>query len=150
MSLSNTPDEYLAQLPPERREAMDLLRKVINSNLPYGFAEAMSYGMIGWVVPHSVYPAGYHCNPKEPLPFMSIASQKSHIAIYHMGLYTMPELSGWFVAEYQNLMQKKPDMAKSCVRFKMATPIPYDLIAELVKKVSVNEWVALYEREIKR
>ncbi len=149
-TLPQTPDEYIALLPADRQVVVNLLRDTINTNLPEGFAETISYGMIGWVVPHSVYPAGYHCNPKEPLPFMSLASQKNHVALYHMGLYAIPDLHQWFTSEYQARTQKKIDMAKSCIRFKKTSPMPLELVAELVQKISVTDWIACYEREYAR
>jgi len=145
-----TPSDYLMQLPPDRREAMGQLRDTINSNLPDGFVEAMNYGMIGWVVPHALYPSGYHCNPKEPLPFMSIASQKNHMAFYHMGLYAMPDLMAWYVAEYAKINTGRADVAKSCIRFKKPGLIAHHLIGELVQRMSVAEWIAVYERAFRR
>lgn len=149
-SKATSPEAYLDELPPERREALGRLRQVILDNLPEGFEETMSYGMIGYVVPHSVYPAGYHCNPKQPLPFMSIASQKNFIALYHMGIYVNEDLMSWFVEEYKRRVPTKLDMGKSCIRFKKVEHIPYDLIGELVQKMSVEEWVALYEAALQR
>ncbi|MCB0790048.1 MAG: DUF1801 domain-containing protein, partial [Flavobacteriales bacterium] len=129
---------------------MKELRATIKKNLPKGFEETMSYGMIGYVVPHKLYPAGYHCDPKLPLPFMSIASQKNFVAVYHMGLYADKELMDWFVEEYPNHVTTKLDMGKSCIRFKKPERIPMELIGELCTKMSVTDWVALYERSIKR
>lgn len=143
-------DEYLNQLPPDRIEPMRKLREVILENLPQGFSEATGYGMMGYCVPHSVYPAGYHCNPKDPLPFLGIASQKNFIALYHMGIYADPELLEWFVGEYPKHVKSKLDMGKSCIRFKNPDQIPYELIGELVKKMSVEEWIGLYEKHLKR
>ncbi|HCS21484.1 MAG TPA: hypothetical protein DIW47_13150 [Bacteroidetes bacterium] len=145
-----TTDEYLSQLPPDRIEPMLRLRGVILENLPEGFSESTGYGMMGYCVPHSVYPAGYHCNPKDPLPFMGIASQKNFIALYHMGIYADPELLEWFVNEYPKHVKSKLDMGKSCIRFKKPEQIPYALIGELVKKMSVDQWIALYEKNLKR
>jgi uncharacterized protein YdhG (YjbR/CyaY superfamily) len=141
---------YLEQLPPERRPAMEKLRQTVAENIPDGFSEALNYGMIGFVVPHSVYPAGYHCDPKQPLPFISVASQKNFIAFYHMGIYANPELLNWFVAEYPKHSKQKLDMGKSCIRFKKPENIPFELIAELCRKMSVNDWIALYEANLKR
>ncbi len=149
-SKATSPEAYIDELPPERCEAISRLRQVILENLPDGFEETMSYGMIGYVIPHSRYPAGYHCNPKQALPFMSIASQKNYIALYHMGLYANEDLMKWFVEEYQRRVAGKLDMGKSCVRFKKMEHIPYDLIGELVQKMSAEEWIALYEEAIKR
>lgn len=147
---ANTPDEYIAAIPEERREAMEKLRAVILENIPDGFREVIGYGMIGYVVPHTLYPAGYHCDPKLPLPFVNIASQKNFIALYHMGLYANPELLDWFVTEYQKHSKKKLDMGKSCTRFKKPEDIPYDLIGQLMQKLSVEDWVACYESMLKR
>ena len=115
---ANSPDDYISQLPEERQEVVSKLRAIINKNLPKGFQETMSYGMIGWVVPHSTYPEGYHCDPKLPLPFMNLASQKNFVAVYHSGVYASEELMEWFVSEYPNHAKRKLDMGKSCIRFK--------------------------------
>lgn len=144
-----TPDEYIASLPEDRKAAMEKLRDTINKNLPKGFKEGMSYGMLGWVVPHSAYPAGYHCDPKLPLPFLSIASQKNFIAVYHMGVYANKKLHDWFVAEYPNHVKTKLDMGKSCIRFKKPEAIPFELIGELVSKIKMQEWIDLYEENLK-
>jgi uncharacterized protein YdhG (YjbR/CyaY superfamily) len=142
---ANSPDEYINTLPDDRKQVMNKLRETILDNLPEGFEEALSYGMIGYVVPLSIYPNGYHCNSKLPLPFMSIASQKNFIAVYHMGLYINQKLMNWFVQEYPKHSSTKLDMGKSCVRFKKMDQIPLDLIAELSKKVTVKEWIETYE-----
>ena len=131
---AENPDQYIAELPEERQEAMNKLRKVIAVNLPKGFTETISYGMIGYVVPHTIYPAGYHCNPKLPLPFFSIASQKNFISVYHMGIYADQKLMDWFLAEYPKHSDSKLDMGKSCIRFKKINEIPYKLIGELAGK----------------
>lgn len=144
-SEANSPTEYLANVPAERQEYMNRLRQVILDNLPAGFEETMSYGMIGYVVPHTKYPAGYHCNTKLPLPFISIASQKNFVALYHMGIYASPELMDWFTTEYPKHCKRKLDMGKSCVRFKKAEEIPFELIGELVGKMTADEWIELYE-----
>ena len=140
-----TPEEYLEKIPEERKMAFSKLRAVIKENLPMGFQESMSYGMIGYVVPHQVYPDGYHCDPKLPLPFVNIASQKNFIAVYHSGLYAKKELYDWFVAEYPKHSKYKLDMGKSCIRFKKIEEIPYDLIEQLLGKMSVEEWITIYE-----
>ena len=147
---AKTPDEYIASLPSDRKEAMIKLRKTISSNLPEGYKEVMSYGMIGYVVPHSIYPDGYHCTPELPLPFVNIASQKNYIAMYHSGLYADKDLLSWFVKEYPKYVSNKLDMGKSCVRFKKPEIIPYKLIAELCTKMSVEDWITLYEKNIKK
>lgn len=149
-SKASSPEQYVKELPPERKEPVNLLREAIIKNLPKGFAEQMSYGMIGYVVPHSIYPNGYHCDPKLPLPFVSIASQKNYIAFYHMGMYAMPELLKWFQEEYPRYTTARLDMGKSCIRFKNPEHIPFKLISELMKKVSVKDWVATYEKAFTR
>ena len=141
--------QYLKELPADRREATEALRAVINKNLPKGFEETMSYGMIGYVVPHKLYPAGYHCNPKLPLPFMSIAAQKNFYAFYHMGIYADPEMLSWFKTEWPRHTTAKLDMGKSCIRFKKVEDIPLKLIGQLVKKVSVKNWISTYEKAFK-
>ena len=144
-----TVESYLNELPIERQEAMNKLRKAFLKNLPTGYQEEISYGMIGFVVPHTLYPAGYHCTPKLPLPFVNIASQKNFIAIYHVGLYADIELLNWFVSEYAKHSTTKLDMGKSCIRFKKPESIPYELIGELAKKMSVGDWINLYESSFK-
>jgi len=146
---ANNPIDYISNLPEERQEAMSRLRQTILDNLPKGFEETMSYGMIGYVVPHSIYPEGYHCTPELPLPFMSIASQKNFVALYHMGIYADKELYDWFVVEYPKHVKTKLDMGKSCIRFKKIETIPYDLIAELCTRMTVKQWIELYERNVK-
>ncbi len=148
-STANTPDEYLAELPNDRKVVMEQLRQLILDNLPTGFAETMSYGMITYVVPHTLYPSGYHCNPKQALPFISIASQKNFVSLYHMGIYVNPQLMEWFVTEYPNHSKAKLDMGKSCIRFKKPDQIPYPLIAQLVGKMSVEDWINTYESQLK-
>ena len=143
-------EDYLAELPDDRKEAMQKLRKAIKDNLPKGFEEVMCYGMLGYVVPHSIYPNGYHCDPKLPLGFMNLASQKNFIAVYHMGIYGSSELHDWFVGEYPKHCKTKIDMGKSCIRFKKMDDIPYDLIAELSRKVTVEQWISNYEKALKR
>lgn len=149
-SKATTPEEYIQELPEDRVEAITKLRKVINDNLPEGFKEEMSYGMIGYVVPHSIYPDGYHCSPKLPLPFMSFASQKNSVNFYHMGIYAKPELLNWFISEYPKYSNQKLDMGKSCVRFKKLDQIPFELIGKLVQKMTVEDWISCYEANIKR
>ena len=147
---ASSPDDYISQLPEERQEVLSKLREVINKNLPKGFEETMSYGMIGYVVPHATYPGGYHCDPKLPLPFMNIASQKNFIAVYHSGVYAQKELLDWFVAEYPKHSKRKLDMGKSCIRFKKMDDVPYDLIGELATKLTVDQWIDIYETNVKR
>ena len=142
--------EYLEKVPKERNAYFNKLRETILTNLPKGFDEQINYGMIGYVVPHDIYPGGYHCDPKLPLPFANIASQKNFIGFYHMGIYANPKLLEWFVKEYSKQSDTKLDMGKSCVRFKKMDKIPYDLIGKLMSKMSVNDWIKLYEKNIKR
>jgi uncharacterized protein YdhG (YjbR/CyaY superfamily) len=142
---ANTPEEYISKLPEDRKEAIIKLRKVVLKNLPKGFQECIGYGMLGYVVPHSVYPKGYHCDPKVPLPFANIASQKNFISFYHMGIYGNPELLNWFVKEYPKHTDAKLDMGKSCIRFKKPEQIPFKLIGELMTKVTVEEWIDCVE-----
>jgi uncharacterized protein YdhG (YjbR/CyaY superfamily) len=148
-SKASTPDQYIKELPADRKEAVMALREIVLKNLPRGFNEEMNYGMLGYVVPHSVYPPGYHCDPSLPLPFMCIASQKNFIAFYHMGIYAIPELLQWFKDEYPKFSKAKLDMGKSCIRFKKPENIPYKLIGELVKKIKAKEWIDLYESTYK-
>lgn len=143
-------EAYIKELPADRREAIIRLRKEILENLPKGFKEVMCYGMLGFVVPHSLYPAGYHCDPSLPLPFLSIASQKNFIAVYHMGVYMNKELLDWFVKEYPKHTSIKLDMGKSCIRFKKPEQIPYELIGQLAGKITVKEWINLYESVLKK
>lgn len=138
-------EDYISQIPDNQREAFVLLRKTIIDNLPTGFSEEMSYGMIGYVVPQSIYPNGYHCDPKLPLPFLNIAAQKNFIALYHMGIYANVDLLNWFTSEFQKHSKLKLDMGKGCIRFKNGSPIPYTLVGELVKKMDVADWINLYE-----
>jgi hypothetical protein len=143
-------EHYLEQLPAERRAVVERLRSVFLENLPDGFAETINYGMIGYVVPHSIYPAGYHCDPKQPLPFIGLAAQKSAYSVYHMGLYADAALLQWFQAEYPKHASRKLDMGKSCIRFKKPEDIPHALLAELAAKMRVQDWIACYESTIKK
>ena len=147
---ANTPEECVAQIPEERKPIISKLRKIIKDNLPKGFEEGLNYKMLGYYVPHSIYPEGCHCDPKLPLPFMNLASQKNSINLYHIGVYAKKELYDWFVAEYPKHSKRKLDMGKSCIRFKKMDDIPYDLIAELCTKLTVNEWINIYESAIKK
>ena len=149
-SKATTVDAYIAELPEDRQKMINEFRKVIKKNMPKGFQECMNYGMIGWVVPHSKYPGGYHCNPKDPLPFMGLASQKNSVNFYHMGIYGDPKLLKWFTDEHAKASSKKLDMGKSCVRYKKAEDIPFKLIGELAAKISVDDWIARYEKMLKR
>jgi uncharacterized protein YdhG (YjbR/CyaY superfamily) len=137
--------DYLSKVPEEKKEAFFKLRETVLKHIPDGFDERMSYGLIGYVVPHETFPDGYHCDPKLPLPFLNIAVQKNFIGFYHMGLYANNELTQWFVDEYAKQCKYKLDMGKSCVRLKRMDDIPYDLIAELLEKMSMQEWIKNYQ-----
>lgn len=147
---AKTPEEYSSKVPEDRRPAFQELRSTILSNLPEGFEEMMGYGMIAYSVPLHYYPEGYHCDPSVPLPFINLASQKNHLALYHMGLYADEALLSWFKKQYPEHAKRKLDMGKSCIRFKKMDDIPFDLIGALVQKMTVNEWIDLYESAIKR
>ena len=149
-SKAKTVDEYIDELPEDRKKAITELRKVIKKNIPKGFQEGMGYGMAGWSVPHSKYPAGYHCDPKLPLPFLGLASQKNFIAVYHMGLYSDPKLLKWFTDAHAKASPKKLDMGKSCIRYKKPEDIPFQLIGELVSRITPDEWIATYEKAYKQ
>ena len=147
---AETPKEYIEQLPKERQEAIQKLRTVIKNNLPKGFEEGILYKMIGYFVPLSKYPNGYHCQPGTPLPFINIASQKNSVNLYHSGIYSNPALLNWFVAEYPKHCKRKLDMGKSCIRFKKMEEIPFDLIGKLCSKITVDEWIKMYENALKK
>ncbi len=146
---AESPDEYVSKVPEERKEAFSRLRNTIRDHLPDGFEETINYGMIGYVVPHSTYPDGYHVDPTLPLPFINIASQKNFIALYHSGIYADKETEEWFRNEYATRVSTKLDMGKSCIRFKNPDKIPFDLIGELVEKITPEQWIALYENVVK-
>ncbi|MEN4759108.1 DUF1801 domain-containing protein [Chryseobacterium sp. C39-AII1] len=143
-------EDYISKIPEERQEVFGKFFNTINDNLPKGFQENISYGMIGWAVPLEVYPAGYHCTPGSPLPFMALASQKNFIAFYHMGMYAKPDLLDWFVAEFPKYSKRKLDMGKSCIRFKKLDDIPFELIAEVCKRMTIEDWIKCYESTIKK
>ncbi|MCC6866895.1 MAG: DUF1801 domain-containing protein [Ignavibacteria bacterium] len=145
-----TVKEILANVPPERYESFNKLHNVIVKNLPKGFEPAISYGGLGYVIPHKLYPAGYHCKPAEPLPFAGISSQKDSINFYHMGIYAEPKLYKWFTTEFPKHTKQKLDIGKSCVRFKKIDDIPYKLIGELMKKLSAKEWIEIYKKNYVR
>lgn len=145
-----TVEEILANIPEERKEAFNRLHQTIIENLPDGFEAAMSYGGLGYVVPHSLYPAGYHCKPSEPLPFAGLASQKNSINFYHMGIYADTKLYDWFVSEYPKHCKLKLDMGKSCIRFKKPDQIPFELMGQLMQKMTAEEWIMIYERMLKK
>ncbi len=140
-------DEYLDALPEERKAIISEIRRTILQNLPEGFEEVMSYGMIGYVVPLSIYPAGYHCTPALPLPFMNLASQKNHIALYHMGINDA-DLMNWFTNEWKKYTSGKPDMGKACIRFKKPEEISLQLIGDLVARMTVRQWIDYYEKAL--
>ena len=147
---ANTVEAYIEMLPSDRQVSFQRLREIVKTMLPPGFEETMAYGMPAYVVPHEIYPPGYHCNPQEALPFISLANQKNFIAFYHMGIYALPELSQWFQSEYRALCGKKADMGKSCIRFRKTAEIPFDLMGRLAAKMSPLEWIRIYEKEIKK
>ena len=149
-SKATSPKQYLEELPEDRKEPVSKLRQQILDNLPKGIEELMNYGMLGYVVPHSVHSDGYHCNPKDPLPFMNLASQKNFVAVYSMVLYSRKDLMDWFTSEYTKRCKYKLDMGKSCIRFKKMEDIPFDLIGELTAKVSTEEWIDIYESAFKK
>ena len=145
-----TVKEILSNLPADRAEQFNKLHGVIVKNLPKGFQAAISYGGLGYVVPHTIYPPGYHCKPSEPLPFAGLASQKHSINFYHMGIYADPKLLKWFTDEYAKTGLGKLDIGKSCMRFKKTEHIPFKLIGELCSKISVEKWIEVYEKNLKR
>ncbi len=147
---AETVEDYLNAVPEERKEALSKLRKTLLDNLPKGFEELISYGMPSYSVPFSLYPQGYHCNPTIPLPFISFASQKNFIGFYHLGIYSDEEILFWFTEAYQKLNIGRLDMGKSCIRFKKIDRIPYELLGELVSKITVEQWIAIYEKHLKR
>lgn len=147
---ADSPEDYINALPEERKIALSKMREVIRENLPEGFKEEINYGMIGYVVPHNIYPAGYHCDPKLPLPFINIASQKNFVALYHMGIYVNEDLLNWFTEEYSKFSNTKLDMGKSCIRFKKMDSIPYELIGNLASRISPQQWVEVYEKMLKK
>ena len=148
-STEKNPEDYIKALPEDRREAIQQLRKIFLKNLPNGFKEGMGYGMIGYFVPHSIYPDGYHCDRAMPLPFLSMASQKNFIAVYHMGIYADATLLNWFVQEYPKYTDAKLDMGKSCIRFKNPEKIPFGLFGKLATKMTVKDWINKYEDNYK-
>jgi uncharacterized protein YdhG (YjbR/CyaY superfamily) len=149
-STNEAVEQYIDTISEDKKEAFVMIREIILENLPSGFQEELSYGMLGFVVPHTIYPKGYHCNPKLPLPFISLAAQKNFIALYHMGIYAKPELLEWFVEEHEKISDKKLDMGKSCIRFKKNTTIPYELIAQLCQKMTPEDWINTYENSFNK
>jgi hypothetical protein len=144
-SKAKTVVEYLNSLPEDRQKVMKALRSAIKKNIPKGFEETMSYGMIGYVIPHKLFPAGYHCDPSLPLPFINVASQKNYISVYHMGLYD-GELLEWLKGEWTKFSSKKLDMGKCCLRFKKPDDVPIELIGKLVSKVTPHQWIKFYQK----
>lgn len=147
---AQTPEEYIEKLPEERKPIISKLRQILIDNLPHGFEETMNYNMITFVIPHSLYPQGYHCNPKQALPFVSLASQKNFIALYHIGIYADKQLLEWFLSEYPIHSKSKLDMGKSCIRFKKMNDIPFDLIIQLAQKMTPQAYISLYESSFKK
>lgn len=145
-SAVQSPEDYINQQPLDRKAALSELRQIILDNLPEGFMEIIQYGMIGYVVPHEIYPEGYHVTPSEPLPFMGMANQKGYIALYHLGIYADESLLKWFVKSYKDLNIGKLDMGKSCIRLRKTDKIPYQLIGELCTKISVEDYINIYEQ----
>lgn len=145
---AGTIEEYIAQIPLDRVESFVKLFNIIRENLPKGFEEQISYSMPGFVVPHSLFPEGYHCNPAQALPFVSVASQKNFIALYHSGIYACPDLYNWFLNEYPKHCKYKLDMGKSCIRFKKPEHIPFELIGELMQKITAQEFIDIYLKNL--
>jgi len=148
MTVKKEIEDYLKNIPAERTVGFKTLREIIRTNIPEGFEESFQYGMISYVVPHSIYPNGYHVNPKTPLPFISIANQKNFIALYHMGIYADKTTLDWFIIEYPKHCKRKLDMGKSCIRFKKTDDIPFELIKTLMNKMSCKQWIDIYESNI--
>ena len=140
---------YIKSLPKDRKEPVNKIIRVVEANIPTGYAKILNYNMPSFVIPHSIYPAGYHVTPDLPLPFIGVASQKNHIGFYHMGIYADSTLLDWFISEYPKYCKSKLDMGKSCVRFKKIDDIPYELIAELSTKMTIQDWITIYEQNIK-
>ena len=149
-SKAESPEDYISQLPEDRQGPIKKLNNLIKKHMPKGLEAGMGYGMLAYYVPKSIYPNGYHCKPFPPLPFINLASQKNFIAVYHMGMYANPELLNWFTTEYPKHAKYKLDMGKSCVRFKKMDDIPYELIKQLLEKMTVEEWIDIYEAAIKK
>jgi hypothetical protein len=146
-SKAATVAEYLASLPADRRDAVEAVRRVILKNIDKGFQETMQYGMIGYSVPHSVFPAGYHCDPRQPLPFAGLASQKQHMSLYIMGIYMDSPRRDWFIKAWKDT-GKKLDMGAACIRFKKIEDVPLDVVAEAFKRMSLKGYVEVYEANL--
>ncbi len=145
----NAVEDYFQNVPLERQQALREIWHLLETHLPEGFEPTIQYNMPSFVVPHQIYPAGYHCNPKDALPFISVASQKNFISLYHMGLYAEPALYDWFIQEYPKYSKYKLDMGKSCIRFKRMDDIPFELLASLFTKMSVEDWIQNYTSKLK-
>ena len=145
-----TIESYINSLPIDRKESVNKIIKVVEENIPVGYIKVMNYSIPSFVIPHSIYPAGYHVMPDLPLPFIGVASQKNHIGFYHMGVYADSNLLDWFISEYPKYCKSKLDMGKSCIRFKKMDDIPYKLVGELSKKMTIQDWISIYEKNIKR
>lgn len=146
-SKQTTVKQYLSELHPDRRDTIEAVRAVILKNLPAGYEEGIQYGMIGYYVPHRVYPSGYHCDPRQPLPFAALASQKNYMSLYLMCVYGNPEHEAWFKAAWTKT-GKKLDMGKSCVRFKRLEDVPLDVVGAMIKRVPSKKFIAYYEDTI--
>ena len=142
--------DYTNSLASDRKTTITQLINVIEQNIPKGFEKVMNYGMPSFVIPHTIYPNGYHCDTTLPLPFIGVSNQKSSISLHHMGLYADPELLNWFKSEYPKHSNTKLDMGKSCIRFKKFNEIPYELIGILSNKMTVKNWIDIYEQNIKK
>ena len=149
-STASNVDDYLAELPADRRVIVETVRKVILENLDSKYSETISYGMIGYAVPHSVFPAGYHCNPKQPLPFAGLASQKNYVALYLMGFYVgcsdtleTDDLT-WFRAAWEASGKKKLDMGKACLRFKKLDDVALDVIGQAIRRMPADRYISRY------
>ena len=140
-----TPEEYIASLPDDRQAAFTKIRKAINKSIPKGFEERICYGTLGWVVPHSLFPAGYHCDPTKPLMLIGLASTKGHISMHHLGLYSSGPLLQWFQESWPKHSTRKLDMGKGCVRFKKPDEAPLELIGELAAKLTPQAWIEIYQ-----
>lgn len=143
----HTPAEILANLPEDRRALVQALRDVINANIPEGVEEGMQYGMIAWFVPHSVFPAGYHCDPRQPLPYVSVANQKGGVSLYLFCTYLDPAHTAWF-AEAWKATGKRLDMGKGCVRIKRLDDVPLEVVAEALRRMPLETFLPTYEAQV--
>ncbi len=141
--------EYIEQIPDNQKELFLSILNIIRKNIPQGFEECINYKMPSWVVPHSLYGSGYHCDPKLPLPFLAVGIQKNSVNLYHMGIYADTELYNWFINEYDNLDLKKLDIGKSCMRFKKIEEFPKNLVGDLIQKTNPTDWINIYEKAFK-